>query len=166
MKKQLIGFVDFPFGIFLIGHHLPLLHVLLVLSRPAPQFLGLVQRIYLFVYLLHLLPLLLLLQSGQLQHSQSLVLLLLLLSLSQFVLSGRQSHDVVVEIEPPLLLSLRVFVHHDFLEGLRELEDPIFGESDREEVPLVFPARGELELQDVLQLDSGLGDHVLQFIEI
>jgi len=88
------------------------------------------------------------------------------LRFSNLPLASWKHNYVVVKKEDPFLLALSLFIYNDFLERLCELQDAVFGQSDGKIVALVLLPRREFELQNVIQLDSCLGHHILQLIEV
>ena len=128
--------------------------------------MSLVERRYLLVNFLYLLLLLHLLELHQLHLVPLLVFRLLLLRLPQFSLFYRQHHYVVIEVKSPLLLALGLRINWTCRQGLGELQDLVFGQSDGEEISLVLSPGWKSQLSDVLQHDSCLGHNVLQFSEV
>lgn len=88
------------------------------------------------------------------------------LSFSELLLAYGQSYDIIVKIKCPLLLTFGFLVNDDLLEGLGELEDAIFGDGDGEKIPLILPPGWKFELENIIQLDPSLWNHILQFVKV
>lgn len=84
----------------------------------------------------------------------------------RLALLDRQGHDIVIKVKSPLLLSLGQLVHYQLLQSLRELKYLVLGQGDGKEVTLILLPWWKLELQDIIQLHSSLGHHILQFVEV